>query len=517
MRHQFLFALVTLSTCPVLARGEMNVPSSQRRFPNVLFIVIDDLGHLNPGGRGPIRTPHLDRLASRGAVFERAFCQYPLCNPSRVSFLSGRRPDSTQVFDNNTHPRSTMPRARFLPEYFADRGYQTARMGKIAHNNFEDSVSWGQAHSVPIFSKESERLFHQRWVDGERRQPLRDCVFVELMRAHARETIVQGFSSGRLTTAPKGWSPIETYWYMGTTHYHVCAGKGEAEPDHQTARHVAQWLATPRDRPFFLGVGLYRPHMPWVAPRQFYDMYPIENIALPAKKQTDVPQIALSPQGRMESNPQGEFESRAAIQAYYASVSFADSQVGLILEALERSPHADNTIVVLMSDHGYHLGEHGLWHKLSLFEDALRVPLIITVPGISSGRRVREIVELIDVYPTIVDLAGQPVPDDLEGRSLAGLLRGEESRGPGVAWSVVRRGGNVFGKSIRTEQFRYTEWGGPSVAELYDHDVDPHELNNLVDQADYGPVLRSLRQLMRSGEPSGVTNVRPRRIRSPDR
>ncbi len=447
-----LLLLLALLAAPSLAS-----PAEER--PNVLFIVSDDLNNdLGCYGHKMVQSPNIDKLAARGVRFDRAYCQYPVCNPSRVSLLSGLRPDTTQVMDLKTPPRSHLKDVVFLPQYFREQGYHTAHVGKVFHTGdaFEDPPSWDvevreTGKSPPAGAVVRSKHFNE---------PIKYAIEWDVLNSPDEET-----ADG------------------------VVARRGAA---------MLQRLATDK-KPFFLAVGFRRPHQPYAAPQKYFDLYPPESIPAvdePVEHLRRVPSLAftyapdtpnLSPQDRQE-----------IVAAYYACVTFVDTQLGLLTTALDDVKLWDNTIVVFVSDHGYHLGEHGgLWHKMSLFEQSARVPLIIAAPNAKgNGQACGRPVELIDLYPTLVDLCGLPKVDALEGYSLRPLLEDPESKWKPAAYTQVLRG-DLTGRSARTERWRYTEWdGGRHGAELYDHETDPSEHHNLAGDADWADVQLEMRGLL---------------------
>jgi uncharacterized sulfatase len=441
-------------------------PPRPARRPNVLYIVADDLNaRLGCYGDPLAKTPHLDRLAAGGVRFDRAYCQFPLCNPSRSSILSGRRPDTTGVFDNATLARARVGKdAVFLPELFRANGYFTARVGKIAHHAHEGQVTWDVSE-------------HPRGPKGE-----------NLMeRAYAA---IDGNGIGEFSL---GWKATST--------------RDEDEPDGVVATRVIELLrqAKAGGKPFFVAAGFYRPHLPFVAPKRYFDLYPPDEVTLP-----DEPagHTAAVPKPALNYNPNDARytadERRAAVRAYLASVSFMDAQVGRVLAALDELKLADDTVVVFFGDHGFHLGEHGgLFRKQSLFEESARVPLVVRVPGRKPAVSPR-LVELVDLYPTLAELAGLPPPAGLEGTSFVPLLDAPTRPWKAAAFTAVARrpaapgGRPAFGRSVRTERYRYTEWDGGG-AELYDHDADPKEYRNLAADPAHADAVGRLRKALADG------------------
>ena len=432
------------------AEGPVAAPSAApaaRR--NVLFITADDLRpDLGCYGHPVVKTPNLDRLAARGVRFDRAYCQYPVCNPSRTSFLTGLRPDSTRVLDNATHFRKHLPDVVTLPQHFRQSGYTAVAMGKIFHRGLtmedlrpemDDPPSWDAAkyfQATPLGLK------------GEGRN---------------------------LTGGRVAWCR----WLAAD-------GGDEDQPDGQIATEAVRWLeaqAKQADaKPFFLALGFHKPHDPFHAPRKYFDLYPLNSLPLPpAGAGEDLPVAIGGGPWKKEFDAFTDAHRREYVRAYYACTSFTDAQVGRVLDALDRLKLADDTVVVFIGDHGFHLGERGWWNKNTLFELSARAPLIVADPGAkAAGGATQRLVEFVVLYPTLVDLCALPPPAQrLEGTSFRPLLDDPRRPWKQAAHTQVRRG-RVDGRSVRTERWRYTEWdGGRQGCELYDHDNDPAEQANL--------------------------------------
>lgn len=426
--------------------------------PNVVLIVTDDMNNdLGCYGHRLVKSPHIDRLAKRGVLFERAYCQYPVCNPSRVSMLSGLRPDTTRVMDLETPPRTHLHDVVFLPQYFRRHGYHTAHVGKVFHTGpaFEDPPSW-------------------------------DIEVREWGKQPPEAAVLRGKKFDRPVNYKMQWNELSS--------------PDEETPDGTVARQSAEMLArlATESKPFFLAVGFRRPHQPYAAPKAYFDLYPPQSIPPldepPAHLQR-IPALALT--HSLERPLLSEPDRRQVVAAYYACISFVDAQVGVLAKALDELKLWDNTIVVFVSDHGYHLGEHGgLWHKMTLFEESARVPLIIDAPGTARDAACPRPVELVDLYPTLVDLCGLPSVAGLEGRSLRPLLEDPDAPWPHAALTQVLRDG-VTGRSVRTTRWRYTEWDdGRQGVELYDHDADPHEYQNLAGEAKWADEQTRLHKLL---------------------
>ncbi|MDB5309849.1 MAG: arylsulfatase family protein [Gemmataceae bacterium] len=450
---------------------------------NVLFIVSDDLTNNALGCYGgPVKTPNIDKLAAKSVRFDRAYCQFPLCNPSRASFLTGLRPDTTRVYENATQFRKTIPDVQSLPQTFQKGGYFVARVGKLYHygvpnqigtNGLDDPASWEQVVNPRGRDKDDED---------------KDLIFT-------------------LTPNAKGGAR-----FGGTLSWLAADGTDAEQTDGKIAAEVVKLLVANKDRPFFLGCGFFRPHTPYVAPKKYFDMYPADKIELPkvpAGHRAAGPVPAFG-SAKPEQEKMTDDQRRQAIQAYYASTSFMDAQVGAVLDALEKLKLADRTIVVFLSDHGYHLGEHGLWQKMSLFENSTRVPLLIHDPrGKANGKPCARTVELVDLHATLADLCGLPAPKT-DGPSLKPLLDDPAAAWDRPAVTQVSRGtptttgeatpkGNPWflGCSIRTERYRYTEWdGGKKGVQLFEYEKDAGELTNLAADPAYADVVKQMKGLL---------------------
>lgn len=425
-----------LQAVPLLPRA---TAAAQENRPNVLLIVADDLNTaLGCYGDPRARTPNLDRLAARGTRFANAHAQYPLCGPSRVSFLTGRRPEATGVYVLNTPARKALPDAVQLPQLFQQHGYHTVGAGKIAHSpQTNDPQAWDRYTDDASRDPEELAALQQRYGGGDGRP-----------RAH-----VLG-SDGRLTR------------------------------DGLNATIIREAIAKRRGNPapFFYALGFHKPHLPWTAPRRFFDLHePTDFSRSEEPALVSVPDIALQTELSGFGQPE---DFAAAVRGYYACISFIDHELGLILDELERQNLIDNTLIVFFSDHGFHLGDHGgLWAKLSAFRQATRVPLIVAGPGIPAGRTVDAPVELIDIFPTLAHLAGLPPPRPLDGCNLQPLWMSAPIP-ERFAFSLVYHydvvsGRDIPGRTVIGSQWRYTQWEqGQRGHELYWHVDDPGEYRN---------------------------------------
>lgn len=470
MSRNFGAALLGLIVLGSVA-AEPSVLAAER--PNVLFLMADDLNNrLGCYGDLQVQSPHIDKLAARGVRFDRAYCQFPLCGPSRNSLLTGLYPNQTGIVTNATLFRQTIPHQVSLPQAFRLDGYFAGRIGKMYHYNVPLSVGTN-GHDDPA-SWELE---------------LNPAGCDRLEELPATFTLTPGQYGGTLSwyASPKG------------DRFHT---DGLMADD---AIWVLERCAQRKERPFFLAVGFFRPHTPYTSPKPYFDRYDRANMPVItdiAADQADLPAPALGSYKKEQDQLTDDLR-RECIQAYYASVSFMDAQVGRVLSALERLGLAENTIVMFTSDHGYHLGEHGLWQKMSLFEESARVPLIFAGPGVQTpGSVVTAPVGLIDVAPTLLELARVPGRDKLPGQSLVPMLQNPATPGRGWALSQVTRGGGrnqggpYMGYSLRTPRWRFTRWGdaGEHGLELYDHAADPRELTNLAKSPEHQATIETLAQ-----------------------
>ncbi|MGQ9461780.1 MAG: sulfatase [Candidatus Fervidibacter sp.] len=441
---------------------------SPRRL-NVLFIAVDDLNRrLGCCGDPYAKTPNIDRLAQRGVVFRRAYCQYPLCNPSRTSLLSGLYPTTTRVLDNSTPPRTHVGDIAFLPQHFREHGYFTVRVGKIFHGGMDDPASWDISEDARR-PKEKTRQKDKQFEEGG------------------------------------GWMLPQTQ-PVGRLVWQMTKNEDEEEVDGASARRAVQILEghmkQRKGQPFFLAVGFHKPHLPWVAPRKYFEMHDPSKLPLPSTPPddlSDIPPIALTL--RPEEREMSEEQKRLAIRAYYACVSFVDAQIGVLLKALDKFELWDSTVVVLFGDHGFHLGEHGgHWCKMTLFEESAGAPLIVAAPNVKgTGKPCFKTVEFVDIYPTLCELCDLPMPKHkLEGRSLVPLLDEPERKWDKPAFTVVQRKKGLLGISVRTERWRYTEWDeGRAGTELYDHNEDPNEWHNFATDPKLADVVKEMKALLR--------------------
>jgi uncharacterized sulfatase len=443
------------------------IAPAQQAKRNVLLIVSDDLNNSLGCYGAPVKTPNLDRLAARGVRFDRAYCQYPLCGPSRASLMSGMRPDAIGVVTNGPTVRANVKDVVTLPQLFREQGYFAARVGKIYHLGIpggvgtpgpDDPLSWDHTFNPKgaEFATEGEEHWPDR-KDG------------------------QGFR------------------------YVIGKGDGREQHDYQAADEAIRLLNENKDKPFFLAVGFIRPHVPLIAPQRDFERYPLERITLldvPAEDREDIPALAFFQPNRIDRGMTPQ-QCRESIRAYYAAISFMDSQLGRVIDELEKLGLADNTVITFVGDHGYLLGEHREWQKMTLFEPVARVPMLIAAPGVEAGAT-RSIVEMIDLYPTIASLCGLTPPPTVQGASLRPILGDKRATVKRAAYTQVRRKTGE-GRSVRTDRWRYTEWKAnpdakdPAItdgAELYDHQSDPGELKNLAADPAHAQTIAEMKKLL---------------------
>ena len=452
MMHRRHF-LSTLAAGPAIGAAPMLAQSGSRSKQNVLFISIDDLndwiGCL--GGHPDAKTPNLDRLAARGVLFTNSHCNAPLCNPSRASIMTGLRPSTTGIYDNGQPMRKSpvIAKATTVTQHFRAHGYDVMGGGKIYHTAYPDAASWDSYFPSQTKNKPDD----------------------------VRPQTVP--ANGIKGAANFDWGQVNV--------------KDEEMGDAQVVAWASGELKKARTKPFFLACGIYRPHLPWYVPPRYFDAFVKGELKMPRVKDDDLDDVP--PTGIKWAKPNGDHATvvksgkyRDAVQAYLACIHFADAQVGKLLDALDASPHAKNTIVVLWSDHGWHLGEKLHWRKFSLWEEATHNVLMMSAPGVTKpGGRCTRPVSLIDVYPTLCDLAGVPLRDELEGVTLRPLLTN-----PKAAWErpVV----TTYFKdnhAVRSERWRYIHYadGGE---ELYDELADPQEWTNLAKKPEYAAVKQEL-------------------------
>lgn len=447
---------------------------------NVLFIASDDLRpDLGGYGNSLVKSPNIDRIVKKGTKFNHAYTQYPLCNPSRTALLTGRYPTQTKIYNSNDYFRREHPDWITLPQYFKNNGYATLRSGKIFHGGIDDQISWTEG--------------------GEPTDP----AITERGKPGAKQILEQDRYDG----GGQGKVAPSSNKSNNSDRIVVLEGDGETHGDYKTATRAINFLEKYKTgaQPFFLAVGFVKPHSPPTAPQKFFDLYDVNKMPLPVdfgttpKATTGFPEISISPRnadlfiGRESTTEL----SREMMQAYYASTSFMDAQVGRVLDALERNNLQDNTIIVFWSDHGYHLGEKGKWSKAySIYEINLRVPLIIAVPK-GKNQTVESNVQLQDLYPTLAAICGLPKPEKIEGNDISPLVKNPKAKWDKPAFSVVEYQKRI-GKSVRYKNWHYAEWEDGTLGNfLTDLKNDPHELKNLAEDKKYAKIVAEMKSFLK--------------------
>jgi len=462
---------------------------AQSRKKNVLFIAVDDLRpELGCYGHQQIISPHIDALARNGTLFRRAYCQQAVCSPSRTSLMTGLRPDSTRVYDLHTHFRKTIPDAVTLTQQFMAHGYHAEGIGKIYHLGLNDQASW----TVPwIGGSGGKRMYALQTNQGLRKRK----------RAEAETNGLTGKQLRRASLGP----PVEAADVRDAAY-----GDGNRT---ELALQAMRRLRT-AGKPFFLAVGFSKPHLPFNCPKKYWALYDRARIDLAGNPfaPKDAPHLALTRWGELrvyegipKEGPVTDEQARELIHGYYACVSFVDAQVGKLLAELDRLGLRENTIVVLWGDHGWQLGEHGFWCKHTNFEVATRSPLIVSAPGMKGGQSSNALTEFVDIYPSLCELAGLPIPDGLEGTSFVPLLTDPARPWKQAAFSQYPRA-NYMGYTMRTDRYRYTEWrwrrkGKPkeTLRELYDHKLDPDENVNIAGRPQNAQLVKTLAAMLAGG------------------
>ena len=438
--------------------------------PNVLFIAVDDMNDWTStlgGYSGKAHTPNLERLARMGMTFSNAHTASPVCCPSRTAMMLGLRPSTTGIYNNGQWWLPHLPDAVSLPMHFKRHGYETMGAGKIFHHTagFNPPVQWDDFQRL-VFQDDP-------WFRGH--------------KLNYPWSTPEKYPKGYPFSGLKG-TPHEGDWG-------VIPGLAEAEyDDSKSVDYAVRALGKKRDNPFFLACGIFRPHLPWYAPKKYFDLYPLEKIKLPKITEGDLQDVP--PQGlKLSAARRNEFLNikkhgkwKEGIRAYLASISFADAQLGRLLDALEKSAHADHTIIVFWSDHGWHLGEKNHWHKSTLWEEATRIPFLFSVPGLTKGgTRCSRPVDTLCVYPTLIELCGLKPRKDLDGTSIVPLLKNPETTWDLPAVTEFKRGQCA----VRSERFRYIRYSD-GTEELYDHSKDPNEWTNLAGEVSYRKVMDEL-------------------------
>jgi iduronate 2-sulfatase len=464
---------------------------------NVLFIAVDDLRpEAGCYGNTIIKTPNIDRLAARGTIFNRAYCQQAVCSPTRSSLLTGRRPDATKVWDLETHFRVALPDAVTLPQHFKANGYYCASLGKIYHGGFEDGRSW----SVPAWYASGSTVDTDP-VDWTKRITTKFPGVKEysdqIPTPDDNDKPAARANGKRVKTGPA---------------FEVSPKTDDQLPDGSTALEAVKQLHAFKSKtePFFLAVGFLKPHLPFVAPKKYWDLYDSNKIPLPAIDHLPDGSPEFSGHVNMElhsyigvpkENPIPADFAKQLRHGYYACISYTDAQIGHLLDALDKEGLADNTVIVLWGDHGWQLGDHGLWHKHTNFELATRAPLLISVPKQkTAGQKCEATVEFVDVYPTLAEVCGLSVPQGLDGKSLKPFIENPNAPAVKVAISQYPRPG-MMGYSVRDQRWRCTFWrekngGVVAATELYDEQNDPAETVNVANNPENKAIIDSLFKLL---------------------
>jgi arylsulfatase A-like enzyme len=455
---------------------------------NVLFFAVDDLRpELNCYGKAQIKSPNIDRLARHGVQFNRAYCQQAVCSPTRTSLLTGLRPDSTRVYDLVVHFRDTVPNVVTLPQHFKNHGYHTVGFSKIYHSGLDDPISWSEPHRDPKA--------------GTYQLPQNQ----QIVARKAEEARKKGLKGTALSRAARGpafeCADVPDNAYVDGKTTDLAIAKLE-----ELAR---------QDKPFFLAVGYLKPHLPFVSPKRYWDLYDPKTIKLPDNPNPpeDMPELAMTDFGELRAysnipakGPIPDELARQLIHGYYAAVSYTDAQVGRVIDELDRLGLRENTIIVLWGDHGWKLGEHGGWCKHTNFELDTHVVLLLDAPGAkANGKTINGLVEFVDIYPTLCDLAGLPKPEHLEGTSFAPLLTHPELPWKKAAFSQYPRRGGIMGYSMRTDAYRLTRWvehKNPEhvvALELYDHQKDDAENFNIANKPENAALVKGLMEQSKAG------------------
>lgn len=497
MRHLSILILIAIGLCGPVDAAER---------PNVLLICVDDLKPLlGCYGDKLAHTPNIDRLAANGSRFDAAYCNQAVCAPSRNSLLTGLRPTTLGIYDLATNFRKSVPNAVTLPQHFKANGYRTEGMGKIfheGHGNHDDKASWSVPH----------------WKSNVVRYALQDSKIPKgKTREEALFSNVPGVEANKL---PKGAA------------YESADVPDNAYPDGQLADKAIRRLkhaAKEPDKPFFMALGFVKPHLPFCAPKKYWGLYDPAEFKL-AEHRTPpkgAPEFAPTTWGELRNysgtpntGPISDDLQRTLIHGYRAATSYMDAQVGRVLDSLQETGLSKNTIVVLWGDHGWHLGDHGMWCKHTNYEQATRIPLIVVVPsGTKRGQATAALVESVDIYPTLCELAGLPVPEGLDGSSFADVLDNPSTKTKDAVFHVYPRGG-LIGRAVRTDRYRFVEWKKPgasadsAVLELYDYETDPNETKNVA--AEQPKIVAKLRAILdRQPEAKPPLNVAARKPHKP--
>lgn len=510
--------MVSLVSLVLFSAQPATQPPPQRF--NVLFIATDDWKPIaGCYGNKQIKTPNIDRLARQGTVFGRNYCQQAVCAPTRASLMTGQRPDYTRIWDLQTQIRAMNPAILTMPQYFRQQGYVTTGIGKIFDNRSvdkgDDSLSW----SVPYHA-----LSKADYPNGFE-MPVRSLYQNPQTRNGIEQYMAEAGSKGIAPGMPRQ-QYVQQRLHPVDEAENIPDGAYQDGAMARKARQIMQALAGQKN-PFFFAVGFRSPHLPFVAPKKYWDLYDRStlNLAPFQQKSANPTNIAYQASGELNNqytgtkgekfekgfDPKPDSVQRRLLHGYYASVSYMDAQVGLLLDALKANGLDKNTIVVLWGDHGWHLGDHGMWCKHTNFEQATRAPLLITAPGFRANQKTESLTEFVDVFPTLCELTGLKIPDALAGKSLAAVLRKPTASVKNYAVSQYPRNNDkVMGYAIRTDRYRYVAWfqqdfrksritadQKPIAAEFYDYQKDPNETINAVEDAGYQTIVDQHAQWLR--------------------
>jgi iduronate 2-sulfatase len=476
-----------VSSALLLMAGSARAAEPQKL--NVLLIISDDLRDtVGCYGNTVIKTPNIDRLAARGVRFDRGYVQFPGCNPSRASFLSGLRPEQTGVVDNATNLRTQLPHVITMPQLLRQQGWYTASYGKVFHLSGETDAEKKVWMDLP-YSWDDAQFFRATEI--------------------GRKGQIRNLTNGKLYWCIAG--PLE--------------GNDDDQPDGQNAAHAVRAMEdlTAQGKSWMVAAGFHAPHNPFIWPKKYFDLYPPGSLTLyrDPPEMTPVPPLSMPGEGYAQAFDAFSDQDRMDfLHAYCAGVSFADAQVGRLLDTLDRLQLWDHTLVILLGDNGYHLNERKWWNKNTLFERSCRVPLIICAPDAKGGQVCRAPVEMVDLYPTVIDYSRLQPPHKLEGVSLRPLLKDPSGSVKEAAFSLVVRRGHQYGQSVRTDRWRYTQWSDET-AELYDEPADPEETHNVVDSPTNAEVVQRHQALLRNLPPprstgSDTPQSRPRAKAQPE-
>jgi iduronate 2-sulfatase len=456
MNIKYIVFVMLLALVGCSGKKERADSASESKDMNLLFIVVDDLNTtLACYGHPVVQTPHIDRLAASGIQFNHAYCNFAVCNPSRSSFLTGMTPETTTIQDNRVTLQSVIGDWVSMPALFKQNGYYTMSLGKIFHG------------------RKAEDNDLKAWDE------------------------IYGF--GATETGKKGEGRNLTDGVLKWCHWRAAEGDDEDQADGLMAKKAVEFIKGEHEQPFFLAVGFHKPHDPFIAPKKYFDMYPLEDCDPPVLPyEWEPPYGHTLPQETREFNKFTDQERREFLRSYYACCTFMDAQVGKVMKALEESGQLDNTLVVFFGDHGYHLGEHNWWNKVTIFEKGTAAPFIVAGPPAGQkGVKSDAMFEFIDIYPTLAELFElKNTPEYLEGLSFANVIQNPSETFRSEVRAITRRG-EMLGSSVKNSKWRYIEWDdGKEGRELYDQVNDPIEYNNLAENPEYAELVEEMKELL---------------------